>query len=182
MNQRKLCRIMTYLRLIALFLIAGCNSEIYMRDGVTDGDTFYLAPVASVDSDPVLQSWVAYSLVRSVCQLESPGNNPARHSSYNCELKARNNLVDAWAEHRADDPRISDNYLDELLAVREAGYLDEYTAYYFRRNNWQLPVSVDVHAFGKWRHRHLRGHRPQTRVIGYWGYQDKTAQHLRETN
>ncbi|MDH3805786.1 MAG: hypothetical protein OEU90_09975, partial [Gammaproteobacteria bacterium] len=124
---------MWYLRLIALVLITGCNKEIYVRDGVTDGDTFYLAPVASVDTDPALQSWVAYSLAKSVCQLELGGDNPARQSSYDCEFKARNILVDAWAEQRSENPGISDDYLDELLAVQAAGYLGEYTAYFFRR-------------------------------------------------
>ncbi|MDH3351773.1 MAG: hypothetical protein OEM60_02425 [Gammaproteobacteria bacterium] len=164
---------MWYLWFIALVLTAGCNSEIYVRDGVTDGDTFYLAPVAVVDTDPALQSWVAYSLVKSVCQLELGGDNPARQSSYGCEFTARTVLVDAWAEQRAQDPDISDAYLDELLAVREAGYLDEYTAYYFRRNNWQVPEEVDVDEFTEWRRRHLRRHRPQTRVIGYWGYRKR---------
>lgn len=166
---------MRCLWLIALVLIAGCNSEIYARDGVTDGDTFYLAPVASVDSDPALQSWVAYSLMRSVCQLELGGTNPARQSSYACELKARDALVEAWAEQRADHRDISDDYLDELLAVRAAGYLDAYTAYYFQRKNWQVPDAVDVDAFDKWRRQHLRRHRPRTRIVGYWGYQDKPA-------
>lgn len=182
MSQRKLCCIMRTLWPIALFLIAGCNSEIYVRDGVTDGDTFFLAPVAVVDSDPALQSWVAYSLVKSVCQLELRGDNPARQSSYDCEFKARNVLVDAWAEQRAEDPAISDDYLDELLAVREASYLGEYTAYYFRRTNWQVPVEADVDAFGEWRRRHLRRHRPQTRIIGYWGYQYNSAQRLPDTD
>jgi hypothetical protein len=177
-----LCRIMWYLCLIALFLISGCNNEIYVRDGVTDGDTFYLAPVAFVDTDPALQSWVAYSLVKSVCQLELRGDNPARHSSYDCEFTARNVLVDAWAEQRVENSGISDDYLDELLAVRDAGYLGEYTAYFFRRNNWQVPVEVDVDAFGEWQRQHLRRHRPQTRIIGYWDYQDKSAQRLSETD
>ncbi|MDH3338265.1 MAG: hypothetical protein OEM85_18240 [Gammaproteobacteria bacterium] len=172
---------MRYLWLIALLLIAGCNNEIYVRDGVTDGDTFYLAPVASVDTDPVLQSWVAYSLVKSVCQLELGGENPARQSSYDCEFRARNVLVDAWAEQRAEDPDVRDSYLDELLAIREAGYLGEYTAYFFRRNNWQVPDEVDADAFDDWRRQHLRRHRPQTRTIGYWGYRDKSAQRLPET-
>jgi hypothetical protein len=168
--------------LIALLLIAGCNNEIYVRDGVTDGDTFYLAPVAYVDTDPALQSWVAYSLLKSVCQFQLGGENPARQSSYDCEFRARNVLVNAWAEQRADDPEIRDGYLDELLAVREAGYLGEYTAYFFRRNNWQVPEEVSLDAFDDWRRQHLRRHRPQTRTIGYWGYRDKTAQRFPETN
>ena len=160
---------------MALLSIAGCNYEIYVRDGVTDGDTFYLAPIALVDSDPAQQSWVAYSLAKSVCQLETPGDNPARHSSFGCELTARALLVDTWVEQRAENPGIGDEYLDQLLVVREAGYLDEYTAYFFRRKDWQVPVEVDVDAFGEWRQQHLRRHRPQTRIIGYWIYRDKIS-------
>ena len=173
---------MWYLRLIALFLIAGCNNQIYLRDGVTDGDTFYLAPVALVDTDPALQCWVAYSLMKSVCQLELGGDNPARQSSYDCEFKARSVLVGAWAERQAEDPGISDDYLDELLAVQKAAYLREYTAYFFRRDNWHVPVDVNVDSFGEWRRQHLRRHRPQTRIIGYWSYRGTSAERLPETD
>jgi len=173
---------MRYLVLTCLLLAAGCNSEIYLRDGVTDGDTFYLAPVATVDADPALQSWVAYSLARSVCQLGLSSDNPARASSYDCEFKARNVLVDTWAEKRAANPDIGDPYLDELLAVRDAGFLDAYTAYYFRRSGWQVPGEVDVAAFHEWRRRHLRGHRPQTRLIGYWGYDATRLTHLPDSD
>jgi hypothetical protein len=173
---------MWYLWLIALFLIAGCNNEIYLRDGVTDGDTFYLAPVALVDTDPALQSWVAYSLTKSVCQLQMGGDIPSRQSSYDCEFKARSVLVDAWAERRAEDRGISDDYLDELLAVREAGYLDEYTAYFFWQNTWNVSGDVNKNAFGEWRRQHLRRHRPQTRIIGYWGYRGTSAKRLPGTD
>lgn len=169
---------MWYRWLVALLFVAGCSNEIYVRDGVTDGDTFYLAPVASVDSDPVLQSWVAYSLAKSVCQLELGGDNPARQGSYDCELTARKILVDTWVEQRAEDPGISDDYLDELLAVRDAGYLGEYTAHFFRRDHWQVPVEIRLDSFAEWRRQHLRGHRPRTRIIGSWNYRDNTAQHV----
>jgi hypothetical protein len=175
-----LLRIMWYLWLITLALIAGCNNDIYVRDGVTDGDTFYLAPVATVDTDPVLQSWVAYSLMRSVCQLELGGDNPARQSSYDCELKARTALVDAWAERRPENPDLTDGYLDDLLNVRAAGHLGEYTAFFFLRDNWQVPADVDAEGFDKWRRQNLRRHRPQTRIIGSWGYRDNSARHTPE--
>jgi len=161
---------MRYLLLISLLLLHGCNNEIYVRDGVTDGDTFYLAPVASVDTNPVLQSWVAYSLTKSVCQLELGGDNPARQSSYDCELRARTVLADTWAEYRADDPALADVYLDTLVAVRDAGFLGGYTARFFGRRDWQIPDDADVNAFDEWRRQHLRRHRPQTRIVGYWGY------------
>lgn len=161
---------MRILPLITVVLVSACNRDIYVRDGVTDGDTFYVAPQAYVDTDPVLQSWVAYSLSKSVCQLEMSGDNPARQSSYHCEFKSRNILIDAWVERRANNPELSDDYLDDMLRVREAGYVDEYTVYFFARDNWQVPVEVDVDGFSRWRRDNLRGHRPQTRIIGSWGY------------
>ena len=74
----KYARTMRYLALLVLFPVIASGGEIYTRDGVTDGDTFYLAPRAWADDDPVLQSWVAYSLMKSTCQLEIGGDNPAR--------------------------------------------------------------------------------------------------------
>lgn len=154
-----------------LFLVA-CSGEIYVRDGVTDGDTFYLADRAFADDDPVLQSWVTYSLARSACQLEIGGDNPARANNYGCEFTARQLLLDSWDEHRRDDPTLSDDYLDALMRVREAGYLDEYVVSYFGRRGWQVPVEVDVRSFHRWRRTHLRRHRPETRIIGSWNFAD----------
>jgi hypothetical protein len=155
---------------IVLALLASCSSDIYLRDGVTDGDTFHVAPVALIDSDPVLQSWVAYSLARSTCQLEIGGENPARNSSFACELSAREILVDAWAEHRAEEAGIGDRYLDQLAEVQGAGFLDEYTAHFLWEDGWQVPYEVDADAFDIWRRQYLRRHRVRTRMIGYWSY------------
>lgn len=161
--------------LLVLVVAAGCNNEIYLRDGVTDGDTFYLAINAHSSGDPVRQSWVTYSLARSICQLEIGGDNPARESSYGCEFTARSQLLEAWDQHLADDPGLNDEYLDDLLTVREAGYLDEYTAVYFGRRHWQIPGEVDVDSFRRWRSDNLRHHAAKTRIIGWWSYAKKTA-------
>lgn len=152
--------------LVLALAIAGCNSGVYVRDGVTDGDTFYLAPRALTDDDAVVQSWVRYSLMRSTCKLEVGGENPARVSTYECELKARRHLLDAWREHREHE----DAYLDTLLAVSDAGYLEEYVVHYFGRDGWRVPGEVDLEAFREWRRSRLRGHEPETRLVGSWGY------------
>ncbi|HEX9852266.1 MAG TPA: hypothetical protein VGA68_04595 [Woeseiaceae bacterium] len=155
---------------IAGLLVAACSGEIYVRDGVTDGDTFYLAERALTDSDPALQSWVSYSLTRSACQLQIGGDNPARATSFECELGARRHLIDTWSEQRAEDPDITDEYLDELTRVREAGFLAEYVADNFRRRGWQIPQGLDQRGFRHWRRVHLRGHELSTRLIGSWNY------------
>lgn len=161
---------MRILAFLALAALAGCNSSIYARDGVTDGDTFYLAPRAWSDDDPALQSWVAYSLSKSTCLLEIGGDNPARNSSYGCEFTARGHLLDTWEEQRAEHASATDPYLDDLLRVRDAGYLDEYVVHYFGRRHWQVPAEVRVGEFQRWRHNNLRLHRPHTEIIGSWNY------------
>lgn len=161
------------MRICIFFLLlplAVVGSEIYTRDGVTDGDTFYLAPSAFTNDDPAYQSWVAYSLMKSACQLEIGGENPARASSFECEHKARKRLVDSWDEKRQQDPLIADPYLDALSEVRYAGFLAEYTTRFFGRKNWVLPEGLRVAEFKRWQRMHLRGHRPRTRIIGSWNF------------
>ena len=158
------------LAFLVLLPLVASGGEIYTRDGVTDGDTFYLAPRAWADDDPVLQSWVAYSLMKSTCQLEMGGDNPARNSGYGCEFTARQHLLDAWEKQRAEHDSAADPYLDELVRVRVAGFLDEYTVHYFGRKHWQVPAEVNVDEFLRWQHKNLRRHSPQTRIIGSWNY------------
>ena len=160
-------RIFVVLLLLPLFASAG---EVYTRDGVTDGDTFYLVPSAVTNDDPVFQSWVTYSLMRSTCQLAIGGNNPARASSFDCEFTARQALVNAWEEKYAINQDITNDYLETLSIVNQAGFLAEYTAHYFGRKNWQLPPGLRVDAFREWRREHLRRHRPRTQITGSWNY------------
>ena len=160
----------------AMFLlpIAAFAGEIYTRDGVTDGDTFYLAPAATTNEDPVYQSWVTFSLIRSTCKLEVGGDNPARNSSFDCEFTARRHLVNAWEEQRTAHAGVADDYLDSLSRVYDAGFLAEYTAHYFGKKHWVLPDDIRKDAFREWRREHLRGHKPRTRLLGSWNYARNT--------
>jgi len=160
---------MRFLLPAMLLALVACDGTVYTREGVTDGDTFYLAPRAWADDDPVLQSWVAYSLMKSACQLEVGGENPARVSDYGCEFTARRHLVEAWEAQRAAKGS-ADAYLDTLLRVRDAGFLDEYTVHYFGRSDWSVPAEVRLGDFRRWRQAHLAGHRPETRLVGSWNY------------
>ena len=164
-----------------LLLLAACNSEIYVRDGVTDGDTFYLSQDAMYDPDPALQSWTAYSLVKSACQLEIGGQNPARANSYRCEMAARRNLLDTWTERQAEEPGFRDDYLETLGVVRDAGYLDEYTVYYFGNDTWELPPGIDLAEFRRWQSRYLRHHKASTRIVGSWNYRDRVVEATRSS-
>ncbi len=165
-----------YCTIAACVLLGACHSDIYVRDGVTDGDTFYLSQEAMSDPDPALQAWVAYSLMKSTCQLELGAANPARASSYGCELTARQHLLDAWEEQTAKDPAAQDDDLDTLTGVRSAGHLDEYVVYYFGSRDWQIPAEVDLREFREWQHQNLHHHRASTRIIGSWNYRERVAE------
>jgi hypothetical protein len=164
------CPVNKLIGISIMLAIAGCSGEVYLRDGVTDGDTFYLADRALRDTDPALQSWVSYSLARSACQLQIGGENPARESSFACELTARRLLLDSWLEHQAENPDLTDEYLDELSGIQTAGFLDEYVARNFGKRHWELPGDLDMSGFKRWRRSNLPGHKPQTRIIGSWNY------------
>jgi hypothetical protein len=154
-------------------LAAACNSSIYLRDGVTDGDTFYLAERALTEPDPAFQSWVSYSLARSTCQLHVDTDNPARANSYACELQGRQLLLQTWAEKKVENAALSDAYLDELSLAQASGYLPAYVAYYFGKPDWQLPGDADVPGFRKWRRSVMPGHKPKTILTGSWNYRSR---------
>jgi hypothetical protein len=164
------CPVNKLIGLLIMLTVASCSAEVYLRDGVADGDTFYLADRALTDTDPALQSWVSYSLARSVCQLQIGGENPARASSFECEMMARRLLLDTWLEQHTENPELADEYLDELSRVNDAGYLDEYVTRYFGKRHWELPQDLDATTFNKWRRKNLGGHKPQTKIIGSWNY------------
>ncbi len=160
-------RLLAFMLLLPVLVSA---DEIYIRDGVTDGDTFYLAPAAMSNNDPAYQSWVTYSLIKSACQLTIGGENPARASSFECEYKSRLHLVNSWQEKQSVDASIADDYLDTLVRVQAAGFLGEYTARYLGKKGWVLPEGLRGDEFQRWRKQHLRRHRVETRITGSWNY------------
>jgi len=155
---------------VVLAALVACNGEVYVRDDVTDGDRFQISALAAASPDPITQSWIRYSLSRSVCQLRLDTDNPAQASSFECERNARRHLANAWNEHTDTDSDLYDAYLNDLRFVRSAGYLDEYVAYFLGRPDWSLPDDLNMRRFHRWRKRELRGHKPVTRIVGSWSY------------
>ncbi len=161
------------LAVLALTLVtAGCEPGIYVRDGVTDGNVFYILPRTLEDPDPVNQSWVAYSIARTSCELEMGGPVPSRNTAFACELFARQLLLDTWASYRLIDD-VTDDYLDLLAGVQAEGFLDEYVWHYLRRRAWQAPAELEHKRFDRWRREALAGHEPVTDLRGAWIVRDE---------
>ncbi|MDH4071497.1 MAG: hypothetical protein OEV41_00165 [Gammaproteobacteria bacterium] len=157
------------------FAVTACSGEVYLRDGVTDGDTFYLADRALTDSDPAYQGWVRYSLARSACQLGIGGDNPARATSFDCEVRSRRLLAESWQEAKAGNPAARNIYLDDLVVIYEAGFLDEYVAGNFRKNQWDVPTDLRTSSYRRWMKSRLPHHEPETRLTGSWNYAGKVS-------
>ncbi|MEL7022577.1 MAG: hypothetical protein AAGL69_02455 [Pseudomonadota bacterium] len=172
-------RIATLLITFVLISMTACDRRIYVKDGVTDGDRFSLPTILDDSGDPTVHAWAAYSLARSVCQLEIGGENPARNSSFQCELAAREALVERWNELEADR-RItgeatregpSVDYLNLMSAIYAMGVLDGYVWRYLAQPDWKAPESPAVARFDAWAKDHLpRNHRAETRIVGSWGF------------
>lgn len=166
------------LRLFAVVVLAlsGCRAGVYVQDGVTDGNRFSLPDTLYDNPDPVAQSWAAYSLARSVCQLEMGGENPARNHSFDCELTAREVLIDRWSDfgdvNRSELRSPAAAYLERMADAGDAGFLDEYVWVYLKRRGWLAPDSLQLTEFKRWQESAggWDRHRPDTRIIGSWGY------------
>ncbi|MEO1580640.1 MAG: hypothetical protein AAFR91_02280 [Pseudomonadota bacterium] len=165
--------------LVLVTLVAACDGRVYVRDGVTDGNRFSLPTTLTENPDPVTQAWAAYSLARSVCQLEMGGENPARNSSLDCEVSARQALAERWNELRADRALAGmeilatreSMYLDTLAKMHAADVLEGYSWRYLRKRHWADASPEAQSAFEQWRELHLETrHKPRTRIVGSWGF------------
>lgn len=161
----------------AVLTLSGCDTQVFVKNGVTDGNSFSVPPEAMQSKDPIIHSWIAYSLARSTCQIAIGGDNPARVHSFECELRSRKILVQAWQKHKANvdvSAAATDVYLDDLSGVSDDGYLYEYVWTYLRRDDWPTPGRLQLADFKRWKQSALAQHKPQTRIIGSWSYPSQT--------
>jgi len=155
----------------------GCAVVVLLAWGC--GDT--RAPQAKDDPSPrlildeslfekpegVLGAWLAYGQHRLVwAETKYLKENPEQtvyKYSFAEELEARDTLCQLWKELKKGD---SDDYLDALLMVREAGYLPEHVWQYLHAPEWGArPKELQTLRFSQWERENLKGHRPQTLAV-----------------
>lgn len=114
-----------------------------------------------------LAAWLAYGATRSSWASEGyyEANPNAKFYKYSFteEFKARESLFQVWKESKEKDQTLSDDYLDDLLQVGQAGYLSEYVWYYFNTPEWENPsIELRMDKFIQWKNQHIKNHRPRT--------------------
>jgi tetratricopeptide (TPR) repeat protein len=94
----------------------------------------------------------------------------AGRADYAGEVSARALLADRWKELRAEkqlEKRLHDPYLDQLVEVRDAGFIGEYVLAFLARPGWTVSgdelARLNAAAFKGWAASHLpRDHRAVT--------------------
>jgi hypothetical protein len=88
----------------------------------------------------VLAAWLAYGTTKSLWvtdkYLEENPDKSKYQYSFQEELDAREALVQVWKDLKKRDENISDKYLNSLIVVKDAGFLDEYVWHYFQAEEW----------------------------------------------
>ena len=115
----------------------------------------------------VLGAWMGYGVARanwlSEHVLVKPGASESYHRCFEEELAGRESLAKIWIELKQSDPKLKDEYLDQIIAIRHAGFLGEYVWSYLGSADWkQAPEQLRLEAFEKWKASNLAGHKAQT--------------------
>jgi hypothetical protein len=110
-------------------------------------------------------AWMAYGITKlGVLRGQVSGLSARRASDYGIELEAHTTMLSVW-KHRRAEGAAPDAYLDTLMDVERAGFLEEYVLISFGEPGWTLPASalasLDWTGFFAWAKSHLGKHRPK---------------------
>lgn len=130
-----------------------------------DGARVVLGPGAARTQETA-EAWIVYGVSRLAAVRARPASahNQSR-SDFAIELQARRDMLAYWRKLQSErDAR--DPYLDTLLAIEDAGLLEEYVLIGFGRPGWTLPPdalpALDLDAFLAYARENLVDHVTQT--------------------
>jgi tetratricopeptide (TPR) repeat protein len=127
-----------------------------------------VGPEALAQGKDALGAWIVYG-ARKAKLFEARSGRVHNRSTddFALELGARAALAEVWREQRvqADKPN---PYLDLLVDLQQAGFLDEYVVAFLAKPGWTVPgdalAAFDLGGFTSWRASRLAGHQPVTLV------------------
>jgi len=93
-------------------------------------------------------AWVLYGITRMTAMQERARSHRryVPPNDYPAELSARSILAKFWREQREKGSEETDTYLDTLVAIADAGFLDEYVISTFVSPGWTIKAN-DIAAF-----------------------------------
>ena len=114
--------------------------------------------------------WGEYGSARveTNLRLMVEGHSNGSLDDYEVELDGRRALANAWRAKRAAASTVPDEYLDALLQVESAGFLEEYVLENFAKPGWTVPAtalaSVDLPAYRSWQRKHVMPPSPRVPI------------------
>lgn len=103
------------------------------------------------------KAWLAHALAKISCAEHYP------NLSFENEFCATATALRIWADLKKEEYTESAT-LDDMLAVKRAGFLREYVWVYLRQEYWFKPEDLLLDKFEQWRELHLQSHFPNTHI------------------
>ena len=86
------------------------------------------------------------------------------------EVTGRDSLATIWGELKANQPGLTDAYLDQLQKVKDAGLMREYVWTNLRPPAWTVePADLQLAHYGEWAKVNLVGHLVETHADARMG-------------
>ncbi len=162
------------LTLRKMLVVATAISAAMIGPGATEPEDDKVKITITLDEaalkgkpESALGAWMGYGIARANWLSENvlvrPGASESYHRCFEEELAGRESLAKIWIELKHSDAKLKDEYLDQIIAIRHAGFLGEYVWSYLGSADWkQAPDTLRLDAFEKWKISNLKGHKAVT--------------------
>jgi hypothetical protein len=150
--------------MIAMIVFAGCAS-------VSTGKAKYvLVYDPSIMSNSVaFASWMSYTGVIREDMEKYDADNPQGNYviPFDIELRARERLLETYInlrnnaqlQGRGNSP---DQYIEDLIMIKDAGYFNEYTFFSFNPGTWENNLELNNESYLEWKDATIPDHKPLT--------------------
>ena len=155
-----------FVLLVLLLIITGCAHST--TDTTRAEQRIVIDPSTRKETLPV---WLWYAGTRAYWMEKKfferfPGTSVYRHT-FEEEVAAREGCVHLWRKLKLQDGRM-DDYLDDLLAIQQSGFIREYVWLYFGEPDWSKPDNLRLLDFDQWQRLHLKSHTPETKANAHF--------------
>ncbi|MGM0574352.1 MAG: hypothetical protein ACQEXJ_01280 [Myxococcota bacterium] len=153
--------------MLAVALLVGCahagRGKPTTLDELREDPKFLVHPDLAEEPEPVAKAWAAYAVGRLVGR-HSLEEEATASLPYLEEWLARRALARSWKQQREAGEADAEPYLDALVEVLDAGFLEAYTVFFFASPGWTVPSAqrIELEGFLRWAREHLQPHEPKT--------------------
>ncbi|GHC13658.1 hypothetical protein [Cerasicoccus arenae] len=146
--------------------IAGANTVGTSRP--TNYEVALVVDLNSMNDSAVSAAWMGYLTARDMWINENITDaSPSDFRSYTPppreELAGRKTLAQLWKSIRASN-NATDDYLDSLILISDAGYIEPYVWQYHYQSTWgPRPSDLPWTRFSQWMNQRLPEFSPETR-------------------